>query len=387
MRPRYLLTTLLITSTVWVSAQQIPDSVNMVINGGFEETTGKLKRMGNIAQAVGWSSPTTKPADLFSEDVAGAPISVPQNNYGDQSALNGGNYAGLIWWSYMNRTPRTYLQTKFKKPLKRGQKYCVRYYVSLADLSKYASSELGAYISKLPVNKPDDGNLTYNAQIPTLRTKIYDDYDSWQGVCGVIEGTGQESYLILGNFAATENTNTSKIRRPRGETRAQQTLTYYYIDDVAVFPIKSLAECTCEQVDKAESEFIYGRKGMTNKTLPPSQQIDNTVIYFKRFQRGIDGSMGQYVDDLAELLKRETSIRIRLVGHSDAIEADRVRMRPDLTDLAKDRAERLKAALVEAGVPADRITTGTSNADAPADDGDTEVALAKNRRVEVELVK
>ncbi|HNA31797.1 MAG TPA: OmpA family protein, partial [Flavobacteriales bacterium] len=74
-----------------------------------------------------------------------------------------------------------------------------------------------------------------------------------------------------------------------------------------------------------------------------------------------------------------------LVGHTDAIEADRVRMRPDLTDLDKERAETVKQALVEAGIDAARITTAGLKHESPADAGDDEVALAKNRRVEVEL--
>lgn len=378
---------LLLVLPLLATAQQVPDSLNLVENGSFEEIDGKLKRLGNIAQAKGWKSPTGKAADVFSEEVPGAPISAPRNQFGDQSPLTGSHYAGVLWWSYMNKTPRSYITTKFKKPLKKGQKYCVRYYVSLADLSKYATNEFGAYITQNIVNKKEEVSLTYTPQLPTLRDKVYDDPFSWQGVCGVFEGTGQENYLIIGNFAANEKTNTAKIKRPKGEVRPQIPDAYYYIDDVAVFPIKSMSECKCEQVDKAESEFIYSRRGMVNRTLPPSQQVDAMVLYFKRFQRGIDGSMEAIVDELAELLKKEQSIRIRLVGHTDAVEADRVRMRPDLTDLDKERAEAVRDALVEAGISKDRVTVAGSKAEFPADPNDGEVALSKNRRVEVELVK
>jgi hypothetical protein len=54
----------------------------------------------------------------------------------------------VTWWSYQGKTPRSYLSAKFKKMLRKDTRYCVRYYVSLSDLSKYASAELGAYMSK-----------------------------------------------------------------------------------------------------------------------------------------------------------------------------------------------------------------------------------------------
>jgi hypothetical protein len=72
-----------------------------------------------------------------------------------------------------------------------------------------------------------------------------------------------------------EKTNTVKIKRPKGETRPQAASAYYFIDDVAVFPIKSPSECKCEQLDKAESEFIYGKKTTTTwdgEPLPVSKK-------------------------------------------------------------------------------------------------------------------
>lgn len=366
-------------------AQEVPDSLNLVENGGFEVLDGKIKRLGYFEEAHGWKSPTAKKADLFTETVSGSPISVPRNDRGDQSALNGQNYAGLLWWSYMNKEPRTYMQAKLKKTLKKDQKYCVRYYTTLSDLSKYAADQHGAYLSKMLIKKDDEGNLTYSAQVPTLKTKIYDDLFSWQGVCGVYEAKGDEQYLLIGNFAANEKTNTTKVKRPRGESRPQANNAYYFIDDVSVFPIKLMSDCKCEQLDKAASEFIFSRKATTNQALKPAQIADNQVIYFKRFNKQIDGSMDDELNGLVQALKADSVLRIRLVGHTDAIEADRVRMRPDLTDLDKERAEAVKDALVEAGIVADRISIAGQKHESPADAGDDEVALAKNRRVEVEL--
>jgi len=366
-------------------SQDIPDSTNLVDNGGFEQIQGKLKKLGGIELAKGWKSPTGKNADLYSETVAGSPASAPKNDHGEQTALSGQNYAGLLWWSYMAKEPRSYIQAKLKHPLIKGERYCVRFYTTLGDLSKYGSDQLGVYLSKMIVKKDDPVSLTYEAQIPTLKTKVYDDMFSWQGVCGVFDAKGDEQYILIGNFTAQEKVNTVKVKRARGETRVQQTNAYYYIDDVSVFPIKTPAECKCEQLDKAESEFIFSKKTTVNKTLKPAQQLDMSVIYFKRFNKQVDGAMDGLLNELIALMKDNPDIRIRLVGHTDAIEADRVRMRPDLTDLDKERAESVMAAFTEAGIDAARITVAGQKASSPADPGEDDVALAKNRRVEIEI--
>lgn len=371
-----------------LSAQTLAkDEDNLVPNGSFEEVEGKLKRLGSIEMAKGWKSGTGVPADLYSGTVYDAAASAPRNAYGDQSALTGENYAGLVWWSYQGKKPRSYLSTKFKSPLKKDQRYCVRYYVSLGDLSRFATNELGAYIARNPANRTDEVSLTYKPQVPVLRSQVYDDMYSWQGVCGVYQATGGETHLIIGNFAANERTDNRRVEAPKGESRPQQTLAYYYIDDVSVFPVKSDAECTCVQIDEAESEFIFSRRGTRSPNMKPAERAEATVFYFKRFQRNIDRAMAPWIEELATLMNEDQSIRIRLVGHIDETEKERTRMRPDLERLAQERADMVKEALVQAGISASRITTAAKGATERADESGTEVGMSKNRRVEVELVK
>jgi outer membrane protein OmpA-like peptidoglycan-associated protein len=366
---------------------QVPDTINLIVNGGFENYEGKLRRMGSIEMSEGWKSPTMAKADLFSDAVVGADISVPRNELGDQSPLTGHNYAGFRAWSYQNKEPRTYLMAKLKKNLQRGQKYCARYYVSSADLSKYGVNQVSAYFSKLPLQKQDESSLLQTAQVPLLRDQIFTDIYSWQGVCGVVEGTGLEAYLTIGNFAPSEKTQNGKITLPKGETRLQIADAYYYIDDVAVWPINDYRECTCAQLDKAESEFIYNKKFALNASTPPSGVVDAGVFYFKRFQRTVNNTNDAQLAALVEVLAANADIRIRLVGHMDKLEFERTRIRPDLLTLDKDRAETVKLALVAAGIAAERIVVAGVGSTAPADRNETEIALSKNRRVEVDLQK
>lgn len=369
-------------------AQEVIDTTrSWVINGDFEKVeTKKLKRPGAIDLAAGWGSPTEKKADLYSDMAPKeSNVSAPKNLAGDQMALSGSNYAGIRAWSYNNQEARTYIQTQLKQRMKKDSLYCVRFYTTLGDLSKYGVAELGVWIGTQKVVKKDEGSLTYNITVPAAREKVHKDMNSWQGVCGVFEAKGGEHYLIIGNFAATEKTLNEKVKRPKGESRMQVNSAYYYIDNVEVFPIKDRSACSCEQLKDAESEFIFSRKGAPNPTWKPAQRVDAQVFYFKRFQRLMDPSMDQFLADMVNDLKADATLKVRLVGHIDATEMDRTRVRPDLAELGKERAEAIRDALVEAGIDAARITVVGKAADDPADASGTEIGMSKNRRVEVEL--
>lgn len=384
-----LIRTILVAAPLTGVAQEIDTLHTWIVNGDFEQLDGKkLKRPGGIQYAVGWSSATGKKVDLFSENATvESTVSTPKNFAGEQTALSGANYAGVRWWSYQNKEPRTYLQTQMKHKMKKDSLYCVRFYVNLADLSKYATGELGAWFSKEKIEKEEPVSLTYGVTVPSVRTKVYADMFSWVGVCGTYQSTGNEEYMIIGNFAETDKTVNQKTKRPKGETRPQVFSAYYYIDNVEVFQVKNRTSCTCEQLKDAESEYIFSRKGVTPPGLKPVDKAERQTFYFKRFQRLLDPSMDPWLEDLVEAMKEDSTMRIELTGHFDAVENDRTRVRPDLVPLAKERAEAVRDALVEAGVNTARIAVAAKDATEPADDSNTEVGMSKNRRVTVVVKK
>jgi outer membrane protein OmpA-like peptidoglycan-associated protein len=62
-------------------------------------------------------------------------------------------------------------------------------------------------------------------------------------------------------------------------------------------------------------------------------------------------------------------------------------LRPDLAELDTERAEAVKSYFTDAGISADRITTGGNKGDDPASDGTDEISMSQNRRVTVSVVK
>lgn len=385
-RTPLLLATLLLPYASLLAQDAAPSADgNLVPNGGFETVKGKLKKEGGIAQATGWTSPTESKADLFGESAEGTPVAVPKNAFGEQAPLGGSHYAGLRWWSQMDRQPRSYIQAKLRNTLSKGTKYCVKFNVSLSDLSRYGVNEVGAFLSPIVIEKDDMANLTYAAQVPADRTAVLSDMQEWKGVCGLYQAEGHEEYIIIGNFAATEKTLTAKLKRPKGEVRPQVMNAYYFIDDVSVVPVQNDSECSCAPAAKkgeAAVGLIFSRSSVADPKLGAADKLDRQVFYFKPLQGALDRSMEPWIAETAALMKEDAAVRVRLTGHIDVQEKERTQQA-----LAWDRAEAVKASLVAAGIEAARIESVQPEANAPVDPNNTEVGMSKNRRVEVKVVR
>lgn len=380
-----LIGALFFSPTLLAQDDEGSDDGNLVQNGSFEEWEGKLKKPGQIELAPGWDSPTEEKADLFSENTSYEPVRVPKNVYGHQSAFDGVAYAGIRAFSYQNKEPRTYLTAKLTKQLTKGKKYCVSYYFSLSELSKYAANEVTVYISKLPVKSNKESNLKYDAQIPALSMAPQGDQLAWKGVCEQFTAKGLEKYITIGNFKENDGTNIEKKKRPKGETRMQTFDAYYFIDKVSVKEMNTGDKCSCETEDEEKSDIIFGSRITTNKTLGPDAQMERANVYYKRYQEDVDVSMKNFVGELVTLMKDNPGLKITLIGHMDAQEVDKKKMRPTLDGLGLRRADQLKKVFTDAGVADGRIVTEGKEADDPLSQSESEVGMAKNRRVEVNL--
>ncbi len=359
----------------------------MIGNGSFEEYKGKLKKPGSIEMVTGWTSPTTAKADIFSEQVDEGPVSALKNPYGSQEPLSGDHFAGIRVYAPNDREPRHYLQAALREPMMKGRKYCVKYHVSLADLSRFSTRELRAYFSSGSVAKDDASILGNEAQVPDTGNAILADLKEWQPVCGIYEANGGEQNLIIGNFLGTKETKVGKVKKPKGEVRPQIQHGYYFIDDVSVMPITVAAECDCGSQTAEKTGFIYGRSTIDDASLSTAQKIDRQAFYFQRSQRNLHSTTTPWIEELAGLLRADPAINIVLTGHMDELEKVQYADRPDQNAFGRDRAEAVKAALVAAGIDADRITTAGRSDEELVDASGSEIGMSKNRRVEVDLAK
>lgn len=369
------------------------DDQNLVPNPSFEGTKGKLKNIKQIHKAVDWYSPTGLRADLYSATVSDKPISVPDNIYGRENPLEGNNYAGITAYSYNNRLPRTYILTTLKEKLSKGQKYCVKFNVSLADLSKYAVNNLGAHLTKKPIEIDGKENIVFTKDEPVVKigsNKIFDGRYNWETVCNVYEAEGKEQYLIIGNFDETRDTKYEKLKKKKDTRGSQKPIAYYYIDEVSVVLLTDENKdiCTCGKQNEEEVERVIYRKQSSNMDdLADEQKVENSTIYFDHLTSEVEPDAKTDLDNLAGLLIDNAGYKVKIIGHATKEEVEIAKNEEFHEDLAKRRIDKTVDYLKSHGLDDSRFETEIMDDLMPASSEDTPLGHAKNRRVEFKLIK
>ena len=252
---------------------------NLVPNPNFDILGKKVKFLNSIAEATPWVSPTLMVADLYNPKSKNPFISIPKNDYGEEKPMEGTSYVGIYAYSYKNKEPRSYLQVKLTEKMKAGEEYCVKYHVSLADLSKYATNHLAAALTVKAVTANNSDILKFDDEnvIESTRLKIYDQQYYWTPICGIYKAKGGEEYLTLGNFTEDEKLKTLKVKRPRGFNKPQKYTAYYYVDNVSVTPVAEAEKCNCDVVEGMENaEVVKSGFGSDNNQSAKTVKIVNS---------------------------------------------------------------------------------------------------------------
>ncbi|MBQ8702967.1 MAG: OmpA family protein [Bacteroidales bacterium] len=358
----------------WCSALA-QNTENLVFNGSFEEYSTcpqRIDALGIMSGVDAWWQPTKGSSDYFNA-CGGRECLTPRNKMGVQEPHSGVAYCG-IYCSKENY--REYLQTELKEPLKKGRRYRVSFWASLADKSPNAIATLGALFTVdriadttwniLMHNETTDlGNgqkqvvaTYYTPQVaqPSRYVLIY--MDQWNEISGEFIAEGGEKYLTIGNF---NSFNRSGVV----ETRAENTVlsgAYYYIDDVSVVCLDCDAEP--QPVDTvpapAKGDIITLRNVLFN--------TDESVLLPQSYND---------LHSLIDLLNAHPSMKIELRGHTDnqgTVERNRI--------LSDERAKAVADYLIEHGIDRQRLRWKGFGKSMPIDTNDTPEGRHNNRRVE-----
>jgi peptidoglycan-associated lipoprotein len=122
------------------------------------------------------------------------------------------------------------------------------------------------------------------------------------------------------------------------------------------------------------------KQGM--QTTTPDLQSELQKIYFNFDSADLSQDARSTLSKNADLLARDSSVKIRIEGNCDERGSDDYNMA-----LGERRAKAAKDYLVNLGVQADRISVISYGEEKPVDPGHDEAAWAKNRRDEFIIVK
>lgn len=181
--------------------------VNLVANPSFELRCGS-------DTAYSWSGADSANCSfwqLHSECSQNNPV--PLNNWTFQYPHSGKNY--LLGTAFIFDTTvftSYYLKNRLRLPLQKNSKYCVRYFLNIANISTYSYDAYDVSFS----NSPDtlSGNwpcwqpITFlNPQVSNAANSIISDTLNWTAMSGTFTASGGEKYLIFGNLRGV-NVNT-----------------------------------------------------------------------------------------------------------------------------------------------------------------------------------
>lgn len=357
------------------------DTQNMVENPGFEQIEGKIKREGAITAAVGWMSPTKASADLFSSKVKDG-LGTPQNFVGYEDPHGGGNYVGIRTFSYNDKEPRQYISTKLKLPLRKGATYCVKFYVNLAEGSKYAANNIGLNFSKKQYNIDENKSIMTTTSLQHKDNPVFNAYFGWEEVCGTYVAKGGEKFLTLGNFYSNGETKNSRLKKVKDFTGTSVMSAYYFIDDISVVMVDDESECDCAiKQHEVKTEYIYEVGAVNPEGMKDDMIIRFTELYFGYGASDFTKSDYEHLANIEKVMLGNDAHKLTINAHMDSDEA------ADEKNSAVDkaRAEAVKKHLISKGIAAERITISSKGADAPQSTSGDEIGQAKNRRVTFKL--
>ena len=129
-------------------------------------------------------------------------------------------------------------------------------------------------------------------------------------------------------------------------------------------------------------------------TVPPDvESLKGSIegLIYADGETAVHDSAIPNIQKIATVMKAHANIKVVLIGYTDDREAAQFGQgdKPDIptlsADLSRARSTAVKAALVEAGISAGRITVEGYGAEDPVSDNDTPKHRLANRRVEIKL--
>ena len=162
---------------------------------------------------------------------------VPSNPGTFQYPHSGQSYHWTILYYIINTPPqRSYSKNRLKSNLQMGKTYCVKFYVNITNKSTYGMDGFGVYFGDNSIDTISNCTIPLSYIMPQVQNSqgnIITDTLNWVAITGTFTASGNEKFLLLGNFLANNAVDTLMIN-PAGLPVIFTELT---IDDVSCIEV------------------------------------------------------------------------------------------------------------------------------------------------------
>ncbi|MCB9448536.1 MAG: OmpA family protein [Flavobacteriales bacterium] len=295
----------------------------------------------------------------------------------------GSKFAGLFMFNSGNRE---FIQNELSKPLVKGQTYCVSLKVRLSDYSKWGVDKIGVLFTERKQFFQEQADiLEMQSQLESQTGVVIKERVNWTTLCGQYTALGQEQYLIIGRFAANEQTSIQLLPdyNKLGEALIKTDGAYYLVDEVMVTPLTDHGQCGCSGIP-LESNSINHTPVNTLfpkvDSFPTGKNIILDNIYFDIDSSVLLSNSFPQMNKLVEYLNSHPSIHIEISGHTDNTGTDEHNKQ-----LSEDRAKSVADYLYKHGVKEERVKWQGLGSSVPAATNATEEGRKENRRISFTL--
>ncbi len=367
------------------------EAENIVSNGSFENMDKEPKKLGGIESAIGWYSPTGARADLFFANKKLPILGVPENNFGSEDAKDGSSYAGIVTYSHNNKVPRSYVSNKLDVPMKKGEKYCVQFHVSMSEASMYAANQIGAHFSKKAFGTEAKESIIEKTHVLEEKNKIFNAAFGWDRICGTYEAEGGEKFITIGNFSSNEETKNARNKKNSNSKVVPVAAAYYYLDNVSVTIVDESNPCDCVSADPTEgySKIVYQKAINLSNDLTPNKKIEALQVYFGFGKTDITTAGEDVLDIIVETLKKNPNLKLQINGFADKEEDAVAAEKPFFQGMDGKRSNAIFNFLTEKGIEESRLISSPQGSSEKSSDivesDEDEIKQAKNRRVEFKV--
>jgi OOP family OmpA-OmpF porin len=410
---------------------------NYVQNGSFEDVINKKpKKLGGISTVNYWFSPTGVKADLYREDLNSIKdgkdrpiIGTPMNTYGQEDPREGKCYVGIsAYLTVKKQNERSYITGALTEKLQKNKTYCIEFWVSLAEGSKYACNNIGIkFDQKKPDESKDKQLFKGNVDVLHPENKVVNSANGWFKICGTYVAKGGEQYITIGNFEPNAKTTNEPFKQSKQSKATAIQAAYYYIDNVIVRDYyesfdaylasekvnaddleddlrkiyeknyDTLGKCQCFtkaviDTDTTYSKLTYQKDFIIEDKMKPQEKIQTYQVYFAAGSAKLSSEANATLDEIAKILIGNPSFKLKVTGHADTVEFNLgTTKKPEYADVDKKRAEAVKEKLIALGVKnslsVDSKAAKTESDYVSGDAEEKELDWAKNRRVEFFIEK
>lgn len=275
-------------------------------------------------------------------------------------------YAGIYVYASMDPDHREYVRTELKEYLDPCGLYQIRMRVKRNPKYGYAADNIGVAFLDTFVLERSRAALLHVASWRSPPGHVIEDPKAWQTICGQFQAPGRTNVMVLGNFTKDEGTVVVHVNPRAGP------FAYYFIDDISLQRIGTVEGCTHDYGEDVVPSWSAELKYLAQQVPWPVQ------VQFSVAQHLPDTELDSLAATMRKMLDLDANLRFRIAGHTDASGTEKTNR-----DLSTRRAEAVRSALEQLGVPGTALTVTVHGSSEPLGDNRTPQGRVLNRRVDI----